>query len=219
MTDFHDDGSREGEVWVCTMSLFLFVQDTYFLHLIVSFFLSIEKSPRGICFLYLSPFLLFFIKPSFSNPTFFQGPPSIKCWRLANISLIFLALASSFIEWFCLCFIWNLISCLFHEVSTDFPSLLSVSTNLQQHHFYWKFCCSWVYFILFIGNWRTIFCILMVSQSVQSLSHALFFVTSWTLDARPPCPSLAPGACSNSGPWSQWWHPTISSSVFPFSCT
>ena len=28
MTDFHDDGSREGEVWVCTMSLFLFVQDT-----------------------------------------------------------------------------------------------------------------------------------------------------------------------------------------------
>ena len=176
MTDFHDDGSREGEVWVCMMSCFFFffsfVQDTYFLHLIALFFLSIEKSLRGTCFLYLSPFLLFFIKPSFSNPTFFQGPPSIKCCRLANISLIFLALASSFIEWFCLCFIWNLISCLFHEVSKDFLSLLSVSTNLQQHRFYWKFCCSWVYFILFTGNWRTIFCILMVSQSVQSLSHA-----------------------------------------------
>ena len=35
--------------------------------------------------------------------------------------------------------------------------------------------------------------------------------------ARPPCPSTTPGACSN---WclSNWWcHPTISSSVVPFS--
>ena len=35
---------------------------------------------------------------------------------------------------------------------------------------------------------------------------------------RPPCPSLSPGACSNSCPLSQWCHPTISSSVvIPFS--
>jgi len=27
-----------------------------------------------------------------------------------------------------------------------------------------------------------------------------------------------PGACSNSCPLSQWCHPTISSSVVPFSC-
>ena len=34
-----------------------------------------------------------------------------------------------------------------------------------------------------------------------------------------PCPSISPGACWNSGPLSRWWHPTISSSVFPFfSC-
>ena len=31
------------------------------------------------------------------------------------------------------------------------------------------------------------------------------------------CPSLSPGACSNSCPLSQWCHPTISSSVAPFS--
>ena len=31
--------------------------------------------------------------------------------------------------------------------------------------------------------------------------------------ARPPCPSSAPGVCSNSRPLSQWCHPTISSSV------
>ena len=34
---------------------------------------------------------------------------------------------------------------------------------------------------------------------------------------RPPYPSLSPGACSNSCPLSQWCHPTISSSVVPFS--
>ena len=34
---------------------------------------------------------------------------------------------------------------------------------------------------------------------------------------RPPCPSPTPGACSNSCPSSQWCHPTISSSVVPFS--
>ena len=32
-----------------------------------------------------------------------------------------------------------------------------------------------------------------------------------------PCPSLAPGACSNSCALSQWCHPTISSSVTLFS--
>ena len=35
--------------------------------------------------------------------------------------------------------------------------------------------------------------------------------------ARPPCPSPTPGAHPNSCPLSQWCHPTISSSVVPFS--
>ena len=34
---------------------------------------------------------------------------------------------------------------------------------------------------------------------------------------RPPCPSPSPGVYSNSCPWNQWCHPTISSSVVPFS--
>ena len=36
--------------------------------------------------------------------------------------------------------------------------------------------------------------------------------------ARLPCPSPAPGACSDSCPLSWWCHPTILSSVVPFSC-
>ena len=35
--------------------------------------------------------------------------------------------------------------------------------------------------------------------------------------ARPPCPSPTPGACSNSCPSSRWCHPTVSSSIVPFS--
>ena len=35
--------------------------------------------------------------------------------------------------------------------------------------------------------------------------------------ARPPCPSLSPGVCSNSRPLSRWCHLTISFSVISFS--
>ena len=37
-------------------------------------------------------------------------------------------------------------------------------------------------------------------------------------DTRPPCPSPSPGVDSNSCPSHQWCHPTISSSVAPYSC-
>ena len=35
--------------------------------------------------------------------------------------------------------------------------------------------------------------------------------------ARPPCPSSTPGVYLNSCPLSQWCHPTILSSIIPFS--
>ena len=34
---------------------------------------------------------------------------------------------------------------------------------------------------------------------------------------RPPCPSPTPRVYPNSCPLSRWWHPSISSSVIPFS--
>ena len=36
--------------------------------------------------------------------------------------------------------------------------------------------------------------------------------------ARPRCPSLSPAVCPDSCPLSRWCHPTVSSSVIPFSC-
>ena len=41
--------------------------------------------------------------------------------------------------------------------------------------------------------------------------------TPWTAACKIPCPSLSPQVCSNSCPLSQWCHPTILSSVVPFS--
>ena len=69
--------------------------------------------------------------------------------------------------------------------------------------------CSWgkwishTYTILLLFNWS------VTSNSLRpdGLQHA-----------RLPCPLPSPRACSNSCPLSQWCHPTISSSVIPFSC-
>ena len=54
-------------------------------------------------------------------------------------------------------------------------------------------------------------------SSVQSFSHVWLFATPWTAGLQPPCPSPTPGVYPNSCPSCQWCHPTISSSVVPFS--
>ena len=53
---------------------------------------------------------------------------------------------------------------------------------------------------------------------VQSLSRIWLFATRELQHTKLPCPSPSPGACSNTScPLSQWCHPTISSSLAPFS--
>ena len=53
---------------------------------------------------------------------------------------------------------------------------------------------------------------------MQLLSRVWLFGPQDLKHARLPCPSPTPGACSDSCPLNQCWHPTISSSVVPFSC-
>ena len=56
-------------------------------------------------------------------------------------------------------------------------------------------------------------------SSVQ-FSHSVVSNSLWPHEpqhARPPCPSPTPGVYPNSCPSSRWCHPTISSSVVPFS--
>ena len=60
----------------------------------------------------------------------------------------------------------------------------------------------------------------MMQLRLSQFSHSVMPDSLWShglQHARLPCPSLTPGACSNSCPSSQWCHPTISSSVIPFS--
>ena len=52
---------------------------------------------------------------------------------------------------------------------------------------------------------------------VLPLSCVWLFEPHGLQHTRLPCPSPASRACSNSCPLSQWCHPTISSSVVPFS--
>ena len=60
-------------------------------------------------------------------------------------------------------------------------------------------------------------CSTLLLSSVQSLSHVPLFGLHGLQQARFLCPSPTPGACSNSCPSSWRCHPTISSSVIPFS--
>ena len=54
-------------------------------------------------------------------------------------------------------------------------------------------------------------------SSVRLLSHVQHFATSWTAAIQASLSITNSRACSNSCPSSWWCHPTISSSVIPFS--
>ena len=67
-----------------------------------------------------------------------------------------------------------------------------------------------------IGLWN------FVSSTISSVQFSLSVVSNslgshGLQHVRPPCPSPTPGVHPNSCPLSQWCHPTISSSVIPFS--
>ena len=66
---------------------------------------------------------------------------------------------------------------------------------------------------------ETITTLFIGCQSVQFSSSVLFdsLQPHGLQHTRRPCPSPTLGACSNSCAWSRWWHPTILSSVIPFS--
>ena len=72
------------------------------------------------------------------------------------------------------------------------------------------------------SNWlfsHAIFVLIFISVQFSSVAQScpILCDPQGLQHARPPCTSPTPGACSNSYPSSQWCHPTISSSVIPFS--
>ena len=75
-------------------------------------------------------------------------------------------------------------------------------------------------FTVIIQYWLYSLCCIIYTLAHLQFSHS---VMSNSLQhhglqhARPPYPSPTPGVCSNSCALSRWCHPTISSSVIPFS--
>ena len=86
------------------------------------------------------------------------------------------------------------------------PILTTGLTLKQTASYFRKLSVYWRYYREHVST-------LLFSRSVMSdslWSHGL-------QHTRLPCPSPSPGACSNSCPLSQWYQPTISFSVVPFS--
>ena len=71
---------------------------------------------------------------------------------------------------------------------------------------------NWIIFIA-LKDGEALFSLVQFSCSVMSDS----LWPHGPQHARPPCPSPTPRVYPNSCPLSQWCHPTISSSVVPFS--
>ena len=69
-----------------------------------------------------------------------------------------------------------------------------------------------------LNFWKFLVHVLLKSYCCSVTQSFLTLQPHGLQHARLPCPSLSPRACSNSCPLSRWCHPTISSSVVPFSC-
>ena len=69
------------------------------------------------------------------------------------------------------------------------------------------------------NNWmsRLYFHYVLYCCCCSVLKHVQLFATTWIAAHQASCPSLSPRVSSNPCPLSWWCHPTISSSVFPFS--
>ena len=78
--------------------------------------------------------------------------------------------------------------------------------------------------IIFVGftvfYYGDLLSFIFLNYCLYQLSHSIVSFSWWPhglQHARLPCASPTPGACSSSCPLSWWCHPTISSSVVPFS--
>ena len=116
-----------------------------------------------------------------------------------------------------LCSLWPVWCFLLHYIHTKVVAILLLSKWITGCTSRAGLCCHKntrrPLSTVFLTWWLLLLLLLLFSRSVVSNSlwpHGL-------KHTRLPCPSPTPGACSNSWPLSQRCHPTISSSVVPFS--
>ena len=78
----------------------------------------------------------------------------------------------------------------------------------------------WLNFPNWASSWLSSAIIWLDKDSLVQFSCSVMSNSLWPhglQHTRPPCPSPTPRVYSNSCPLSRWCHPTISSSVIPFS--
>ena len=103
-------------------------------------------------------------------------------------------------------------SCIWKIPWTEEPDGLQ-SMGLQRDGHDWVSCIALPLMICFFVHLENASVqLISVPQSCKTLCDPMD-----CSPARLPRPSPTPRACSNSCPLSQWYHPTISSSVIPFS--
>ena len=83
----------------------------------------------------------------------------------------------------------------------------------------WTFCmsltCLWVFMLVYKELWHKVSLFQVIVVQLLSSTDSLW--PHGLQHARPLCPPLSLGVCSNSCPLSQWCYLTISSSTTPFS--
>ena len=92
-----------------------------------------------------------------------------------------------------------------HKLESRLPGEISITSDRQIHHPYGR-------------KWRRTKELL--DESSVQFSCSVMSNSLWPHEpqhARPPCPSPTPGVHPNPCPLCQWCHPTILSSVVPFS--
>ena len=96
--------------------------------------------------------------------------------------------------------------------SSGVPSILWCLLRPSDVHIRWKIQEAHIFASISLRS----LCSVQFS-SPQSLSCVWLFATPWTAAHQASMLITTPRACSNSRPLSQWYHPTISFSVIPFS--
>ena len=163
----------------------------------------------GLCFGICKPRCLCLLWASYRSrdAQYFVGFYSVGgfCWQGILEDCHWKSLAwSDFSFWICLVtacpfIIWDPRHLSDPSVKWECPRPLQWSTGLLATPFY-------SYIQEFIIN-----------VVVQPFSPVWLSATHGLQHTRLPCPSLSPGVCSNWCPLGQWCHPTILSSVIPFS--
>ena len=119
---------------------------------------------------------------------------------------------------------------LIRATQTELQDILPSGTWITNMSLTFDFVLHWHQMLFVIPssltcatNWST--CLGMTRKkplrTTVQFSHSVVFDSLWPHErqhARPPCPSPTPRVHLNPCPLSRWCHPTISSSVVPFSC-